>query len=63
LPEEEVNQFKLKLTNKRSNQEGGGAFHEKLNKNKKVPMKVTRADRMKAKYGKRYDANHGGGRK
>ena len=38
--------------------EGGGAFHEKLDKNKKVPIKVTRADKMKAKYGKRYQGGH-----
>jgi ATP-dependent RNA helicase RhlE len=38
--------------------DGGGAFHEKLNKNKKVPIKVSRADKMKAKYGKRYEGGH-----
>jgi ATP-dependent RNA helicase RhlE len=38
--------------------EGGGAFHEKLDKNKKVPIKVTRADKMKAKYGKNYQSGH-----
>jgi len=38
--------------------EGGGAFHEKLDKNKKVPIKVTRADKMKAKYGKNYQGGH-----
>ncbi len=38
--------------------DGGGAFHEKLDKNKKVPIKVTRADKMKAKYGKRYQGGH-----
>jgi ATP-dependent RNA helicase RhlE len=32
--------------------EGGGAFHEKLAKNKKVNVKVRHADVMKAKYGK-----------
>ena len=38
--------------------EGGGAFHEKLDKNKKVPIKVSRADKMKAKYGKNYQGGH-----
>jgi ATP-dependent RNA helicase RhlE len=38
--------------------DGGGAFHEKLDKNKKVPIKVTRADKMKAKYGKNYQSGH-----
>ncbi|MFM7725903.1 MAG: helicase-related protein, partial [Flavobacteriales bacterium] len=38
--------------------DGGGAFHEKLDKNKKVPIKVTRADKMKAKYGKNYQGGH-----
>jgi ATP-dependent RNA helicase RhlE len=32
--------------------DGGGAFHEKLDKNKKVNKKVTREDIMKRKYGK-----------
>ncbi|MEP7264883.1 MAG: DEAD/DEAH box helicase [Bacteroidota bacterium] len=33
----------------------GTAHHEKKDKNKKVNMKVTREDQMKAKYGKRYE--------
>ncbi len=37
---------------------GGGAFHEKLDKNKKVPIKVSRVDKMKAKYGKNYEGGH-----
>jgi ATP-dependent RNA helicase RhlE len=32
--------------------EGGGAFHEKSAKNKKVNNKVSHADKMKKKYGK-----------
>jgi ATP-dependent RNA helicase RhlE len=32
--------------------EGGGAFHDKLEKNKKVNVIVSHADRMKKKYGK-----------
>jgi ATP-dependent RNA helicase RhlE len=63
LPEEEVSQYAVKAPQRKIDPERGAAFHEKLDKNKKVPIKVTRADRMKAKYGKRYDANHGGGRK
>ena len=31
---------------------GGGAFHEKSEKNKKVNVVVTKAERMKKKYGK-----------
>ena len=31
--------------------EGGGAFHEKLEKNKKVNIKVRHADKMREKYG------------
>jgi ATP-dependent RNA helicase RhlE len=33
-------------------EEGGGAFHEKLEKNKKVNVKVRYSDKMMAKYGK-----------
>lgn len=32
--------------------EGGGAFHEKLAKNKKINVKISHADKMKEKYGK-----------
>lgn len=39
----------------------GAAFHEKLEKNKKIPVKVSRADKMKLKYGKNYQSGHGGG--
>jgi ATP-dependent RNA helicase RhlE len=31
---------------------GGGAFHEKLEKNKKVNVIIPHAERMKKKYGK-----------
>jgi ATP-dependent RNA helicase RhlE len=31
---------------------GGGAFHEKSEKNKKVNVIISHADRMKKKYGK-----------
>ena len=33
-------------------EQGGGAFHEKSEKNKKVNVVVTKAERMKKKYGK-----------
>ncbi|MDD2285705.1 MAG: ATP-dependent helicase, partial [Paludibacter sp.] len=33
-------------------QKGGGAFHEKIGKNKKVNMKIRRAEAMRLKYGK-----------
>ena len=33
-------------------EEGGGAFHEKSAKNKKVNIKIKHSDKMKAKYGK-----------
>ncbi len=36
----------------------GQAFHEKKDKNKKVNVKVTRADAKKIKYGKRYVGEH-----
>lgn len=39
----------------------GAAFHEKLDKNKKTNIKVTRADKMKLKYGKNYQSGHGNG--
>ena len=38
----------------------GSAFHEKKNKNKKVPIKVSREDKKKLKLGKRYGTTHGG---
>jgi ATP-dependent RNA helicase RhlE len=38
----------------------GAAFHEKLEKNKKVPIKVTREDKKKLKYGKNYQSGAGG---
>ncbi len=38
----------------------GLAFHEKKNKNKKVPIKVSREDKKKLKLGKRYGTTHGG---
>jgi ATP-dependent RNA helicase RhlE len=40
------------------NENKGPAFHEKKEKNKKVNVKVTRADKMKLKYGKNYEGDH-----
>lgn len=39
--------------------EGGKSFHEKLQKNKKVPIKVSRTEKKKIKYGKSYGTTHG----
>ena len=57
LPEE-LDRGRSPIKVKAPKLEGGGAFHEKLDKNKKVPIKVTRADKMKAKYGKNYQSGH-----
>jgi len=38
----------------------GLAFHDKKNKNKKVPIKVSREDKKRLKLGKRYGTTHGG---
>jgi ATP-dependent RNA helicase RhlE len=57
LPEE-LERGRSPITVKAPKLEGGGAFHEKLDKNKKVPIKVTRADKMKAKYGRNYQSGH-----
>lgn len=57
LPEE-TDRGPMPIKVKAPKLDGGGAFHEKLDKNKKVPIKVTRADKMKAKYGKNYQGGH-----
>ena len=44
--------MKTELIKLPKREEGGGAFHEKLAKNKKVNKKVRHADKMKEKYGK-----------
>jgi ATP-dependent RNA helicase RhlE len=41
----------------------GLAFHEKKGKNKKVPIKVTKVEKMKLKYGKQYGTKHGKAKK
>lgn len=40
------------------NENKGPAFHEKKDKNKKVPIKVTKAEKMKKKYGRNYEGDH-----
>lgn len=61
-PEEESKPgMRIKLPKLPNDPLKGAAFHEKLEKNKKVPMKVTRADKMKLKYGRNYQGGHGGG--
>jgi ATP-dependent RNA helicase RhlE len=57
LPEE-TDRGPMPIKVKAPKLDGGGAFHEKLDKNKKVPIKVSRADKMKAKYGKNYQGGH-----
>ena len=55
LTADEMPQVRMKeLSNKlpKTAYEGGGAFHEKLAKNKKVNVKIRHTDVMKAKYGK-----------
>lgn len=54
LTEHEIPQVKMKNTLIRipKKEEGGEAFHEKKDKNKKVNMKVRRAESMKIKYKK-----------
>lgn len=49
LPQVKMKEVLIKLPNIN---EGGGAFHEKLEKNKKVNVKVSHKDKMMAKYGK-----------
>lgn len=56
--EPSYNQNPIK-TKRRSRANVGASFHEKLEKNKKVNNKITRATAKKLKYGKRYDAKHG----
>lgn len=61
-PEEEYKPtIKIKVPKIPSDPNKGAAFHEKLEKNKKVPIKVSRADKMKLKYGRNYQSGHGGG--
>ena len=54
LTEDELPQVKMKntLVKLPKKEEGGAAFHEKKEKNKKVNMKVRRAEAMKIKYKK-----------
>jgi ATP-dependent RNA helicase RhlE len=54
LIEDELPQVKMKniLVKLPKVEEGGAAFHEKKDKNKKVNQKVRRAESMRKKYGK-----------
>jgi ATP-dependent RNA helicase RhlE len=61
LPEEE-NKAGMKIIQirKKTDPEKGAAFHEKKDKNKKVPIKVTREDKQRLRLGKLYGTKHGG---
>ncbi len=54
LTEHEIPRVAMKneLTSVTKPEDGGGAFHEKKDKNKKINMKVRRAEAMRKKYGK-----------
>ncbi len=60
LTEDEMPVISMKIVEVRrpKNIAKGPAIHEKKEKNKKVNIKVTRADQMKEKYGKRYEKKH-----
>ena len=60
LTEDEMPVISMKIVEVRrpKNIAKGTAHHEKKEKNKKVNIKVTRADQMKEKYGKRYEKKH-----
>jgi ATP-dependent RNA helicase RhlE len=60
LTEDEMPVINMKIVEVRrpKNIAKGPAIHEKKEKNKKVNIKVTRADQMKEKYGKRYEKKH-----
>jgi ATP-dependent RNA helicase RhlE len=61
LPEEE-NKVSNKIIQikKSRDPEKGAAFHEKKDKNKKVPIKMTREDKTRIRLGKLYGTKHGG---
>ena len=55
LTEDEMPKVRMKeLSSGKSikKEESGGAFHEKLAKNKKVNIKISHKDKMQEKYGK-----------
>jgi len=61
LPEEENKPgMKIIQTRKNTDPEKGAAFHEKKDKNKKVPIKVTREEKNRIRLGKLYGTTHGG---
>ncbi|MBI3232496.1 MAG: DEAD/DEAH box helicase [Bacteroidetes bacterium] len=59
IPEEQPTVVMKTIQIRRPKVEAKGAsFHEKKEKNKKVNIKVSRADKMKLKYGKKYKKEH-----
>lgn len=52
--------MKIIQVKQKSQPEKGAAFHEKKDKNKKVPIKVTREDKQRMRLGKLYGTKHGG---
>lgn len=58
-PEEELSPgMKFIEVKRRKDPDKGDSFHEKKEKNKKVPIKVTHIDKKKLKYGKSYGTTH-----
>ncbi len=58
-PDEELTPgMKFIEVKRRKDPEKGDSFHEKKEKNKKVPIKVTHIDKKKLKYGKSYGTTH-----
>ncbi len=58
-PEEELTPgMKFIEVRRKKDPEKGDSFHEKKEKNKKVPIKVTHIDKKKLKYGKSYGTTH-----
>jgi ATP-dependent RNA helicase RhlE len=61
LPEEEYKPgMKIIQLKPLKDIEKGAAFHEKKDKNKKVPIKVSREDKHRIRLGKLYGTKHGG---
>ncbi len=61
LPEEENKSgMKIIQARKKNDPDKGAAFHEKKDKNKKVPIKVSREEKHRIRLGKLYGTTHGG---
>lgn len=61
LPEEEKKPgMKIIQPSKSKDPKKGAAFHEKKDKNKKIPIKVTREEKHRIRLGKLYGTTHGG---